>query len=102
MKRKGALVKKIISDDFLNCMKDLFEKDLKKVERPAMSPKKAISGIMYILENGSKWRFLPRYYGKPSTVHGAFMRWVRNGTFKAIIDRARTFYLAKLGTVPIW
>ena len=57
---------------------------------------------MYILENGSKWRFLPRVYGKPSTVHGTFMRWIKNGVFKSIVARARKFYLSSLGSVPTW
>jgi putative transposase len=93
---------KIISDDFWNCMKDLFSNNKGKAGRPPISARKALSGIMFVLENGSKWRFLPRIYGKPSTVHGTFMRWVRNGTFKAIVDRSRQFYLANLSETPKW
>lgn len=95
-------MKKIIADDFWNCMKDLFPNNHGKPGRPPMSPRKALSGIMYILENGAKWRFLPRVYGKPSTVHGIFMRWVRNGTFRSIIERARKFYLSQQQEQPIW
>ena len=95
-------MKKIISDDFWNSIKDLFSNNQTKPGRPPMNPRKALSGIMFILENGSKWRFLPHTYGKPSTVHGTFMRWVRNGTFKMIIDRTRKFYLSKLDAVPTW
>lgn len=83
-------------------MKDLFLNNLGKPGRPPINPRKALSGIMFILENGSKWRFLPRSYGKPSTVHGTFMRWVRNGTFKLVIDKARSYYLSTLGYVPKW
>ena len=95
-------MKKIISDEFWNCMKDLLQNDKGKLGRPPMNPRNANSGIMYILENGSKWRFLPRYYGKASTVHGTFMRWIRNGVFKSVINRAREFYLSTLGSVPMW
>ena len=95
-------MKKIISDEFWNCMKDLFPNNQGKPGRPPISPRRALSGIMFILENGSKWRFLPACYGKPSTVHGTFMRWVRNGTFKLVINRARSFYLSMLGYVPTW
>jgi transposase len=95
-------MKKIISDEFWNCMKDLFPNNQGKVGRPSMNPRRALSGIMFVLENGSKWRFLPKVYGRPSTIHGTFMRWVRNGTFKSIVDRARSFYLSKLSTVPTW
>jgi putative transposase len=95
-------VKKIISDEFWNCMKDLFPNNQGKPGRPPMNPRKALSAIMFVLENGSKWRFLPKVYGKTSTVHGTFMRWVRNGTFESVATRARTFYLSKLGYVPTW
>lgn len=67
-----------------------------------MEPRQALSGIMFVLENGSKWRFLPSEYGKRSTVHGTFMRWTRNGIFKSIMARTREFYLASLDTVPTW
>jgi transposase len=95
-------MKKIISDEFWNCMKDLFSNNQGKPGRPPISARKALSGIMFVLENGSKWRFLPGMYGKPSTVHGTFMRWVRNGTFKLISNRAREFYLSNLETIPTW
>ena len=95
-------MKKIISDEFWNCMQDLFPSHNGKPGRPPISPRKALSGIMFVLENGSKWRFLPRSYGKVSTVHGTFMRWVRNGVFKSIIDRARSFYLANQTEIPAW
>jgi transposase len=95
-------MKKIISDDFWNCMKDLFQTNQSKPGRPPISPRKALSGIMFVLENGSKWRFLPRIYGKPTTVHGTFMRWVRKGTFKSVIETARTFYLSKQKEMPSW
>jgi len=95
-------MKKIISDDFWNCMKDLFSNDQVKPGRPPISARKALSGIMFILENGSKWRFLPGIYGKPSTVHGTFTRWTKNGTFKLVVDRARKFYLSTLKETPKW
>jgi putative transposase len=95
-------VKKIISDEFWNCMKDLFPNNQGKPGRPPMNPRKALSGIMFVLENGSKWRFLPSVYGKPTTVHGNFMRWVRNGTFKSVEERAKKFYLSNTRSVPAW
>jgi len=95
-------MKHIIPDEFWNCMKDLFPTNSGQRGRPPMNSRQALSGIMYVLENGSKWRFLPSMYGKPSTVHGTFMRWIRNGTFKQLAERARNFYLMALGTAPRW
>lgn len=99
--KKGALVKEIISDEFWNCMKDLFTKSYGKPGRPPMSPREALSGIMYVLENGCKWRFLPKIYGPASTVHGTFMRWAANGVFEAVMKRSREFYFSR-GCIPKW
>jgi transposase len=95
-------VKSIISNEFWNCIKDLFPNNNGKKGRPQMSSRKALSGIIYILENGSKWRFLPRYYGNKSTVHGIFMRWMRIGLFELIMKKIRSLYLTSLKMVPMW
>jgi len=95
-------VKKIISDELWNYIKDLFPNNQGKRGRPSISSRKALSGIIYVLENACKWRCLPRYYGKPTTIHGTFMRWVRNGTFESVMTRAKDFYLSKLGCIPMW
>lgn len=83
-------------------MKDLFPNNQGKPGRPPINPRKGLSGVMFILENGSKWRFLPRAYGKPLTAHGTFMRLIRKGTFKSIVDRARDFYLSSQRDVSAW
>ena len=54
----GALMKKIITDEFWNCMKDLFTNKQGKPGRPPISPRRALSGIMFVLENGSKTTYL--------------------------------------------
>ena len=95
-------MKKIITDEFWNCMKDLFPNNKGKPGRPPISARKAISGIMFVLENGSKWKFLPGFYGKPSTVHGTFMRWVKSGLFIKILERARHYYLSINTDLPTW
>ncbi len=51
-----------------NCMKDLFSNNHDKPGMPQMSANKTLSGIMFELENESKWRFIPGVYGKPSTI----------------------------------
>jgi len=44
-------MKKIISDEFWNCVKDLFSNNQITTGRPPMSARRALSGIMYVLEN---------------------------------------------------
>ena len=42
-----------------------------------------INAILYICENGCKWRRLPKEYGSWNAVYKRFRRWVENG----IIER---------------
>jgi transposase len=73
-----------------------------KVGRPEFDPYKAFSGILYILESGSKWRLLPPEYGKPSTVHGKFMNWIRNNFIANIFEIMRRNYLSGCHSFPNW
>ena len=45
-----------------------------------------INAILYICENGCKWRRLPKEYGSWNAVYKRFRRWVENG----IIERLFT------------
>ena len=45
--------------------------------------------MLYIIENGCKWRALPKKYGKWHTVYMKFNRWPKNGT----IAKAIAFFL---------
>ena len=44
---------------------------------------KFINALLYICENGCKWRKLPKEYGKWHPIYKRFNRWVKAG----IIDR---------------
>jgi transposase len=50
--------------------------------RPAMDKRKALRGIFWILDNGAKWKDLPREFGAKSSVHKYFMLWVHAGVFE--------------------
>ena len=41
--------------------------------------------MLYIIENGCKWRALPKKYGKWHTVYVKFNRWSKNGTIARIL-----------------
>jgi len=42
-----------------------------------------INALLYVCENGCKWRRLPKEYGKRHVIYKRFNRWVKNG----IIER---------------
>lgn len=43
-----------------------------------------INAILYIAENGCKWRALPEKYGKWNSVYQRFKRWCENGVIQRV------------------
>lgn len=56
--------------------------------RPPLDKAKVLGGIFWILDNGAKWKDLPRTFGAKSAVHRYFQRWVRNGVFERMLRDA--------------
>ena len=56
--------------------------------RPPADKKQVIRGIFWILDNGAKWKDLPRQFGSKSTVHRWFQTWTRDGVFERIMRDA--------------
>jgi transposase len=56
--------------------------------RPPLDKSRALGGIFWILDNGAKWKDLPREFGAKSAVHRYFQRWVREGVFERILRDA--------------
>ena len=43
-----------------------------------------VNAILYITENGCKWRALPREFGNWATIYKKFSRWAKNGVMQRI------------------
>lgn len=56
--------------------------------RPAADKRKIIRGIFWMLDNGAKWKDLPRQFGSKSTVHRWFQKWTREGLFERLMRDA--------------
>lgn len=56
--------------------------------RPAIDKRRALRGIFWILDNGAKWKDLPRRFGSKSAVHRWFTLWVREGVFENMMRDA--------------
>ncbi len=56
--------------------------------RPAMDKRLALRGIFWVLDNGAKWKDLPRHFGSKSSVHKYFTLWTRAGVFENIMRDA--------------
>ncbi|MDE0171630.1 MAG: IS5 family transposase [bacterium] len=46
----------------------------------------ALNGILYILENGGKWRGLPEEFGRWHTVYMRFSRWAKSGVLTRVFQ----------------
>ena len=44
-----------------------------------------LSGIIFVLRNGLRWRDVPREYGPHKTIYNRFIRWSRLGVFNRIL-----------------
>ena len=56
--------------------------------RPPEEKRKVVQGIFWMLDNGAKWKDLPRHFGAKSTVHRWLQKWVAAGVFEAILRDA--------------
>jgi transposase len=43
-----------------------------------------MSGIIFVLRNGLRWRDAPKEYGPHKTIYNRFVRWSRLGVFNRI------------------
>ena len=46
--------------------------------------RRVISGIIFVIRNGLRWRDAPKEYGPHKTIYNRFIRWSRLGVFNRI------------------
>ena len=51
---------------------------------PRVDDRRVISGIVFVIRNGLRWRDAPREYGPHKTIYNRFVRWSRLGVFNRI------------------
>ncbi len=78
-------------------MRDLFwlsKEQLAKIERyfplahgvPRVDDRRVVSGIIFVIRNGLRWRDAPADYGPHKTLYNRFVRWSRLGVFDRIFS----------------
>ena len=76
-------------------MSDLFRLSDKQMRRirpyfplshgvPRVDDRRVISGIIFVIRNGLRWRDAPEEYGPHKTIYNRFIRWSRLGVFNRI------------------
>ena len=87
-------------------MSDLFllsETQLRRIEPyfplshgvPRVDDRRVLSGIIFVIRNGLRWRDAPEAYGPHKTLYNRFIRWSRLGVFDRIFEA-----LARKGGKP--
>ncbi len=54
---------------------------------PRVDDRVVVSGIIFVIKNGLRWRDAPREYGPHKTLYIRFIRWSRLGVFDKIFSR---------------
>lgn len=52
---------------------------------PRVDDRRVLSGIIFVLRNGLRWRDAPKEYGPHKTIYNRFIRWSRLGVFNRIL-----------------
>jgi transposase len=52
----------------------------------SMSNHQLVNAILYVTENGCKWRALPKTYGNWHTVYVRMNRWSKNGVLQRLFE----------------
>lgn len=99
--KKGALMR-IIPDSAWNEIKKVIPVKKSNIGRPPWCDKKTLEGILLIVKTGMQWKFLPKEFGKVSTVHGKFRKWVKMGVFEKIMQNAKILYIKSLDQPITW
>ena len=47
--------------------------------------RRVLSGILYVIRNGLRWRDAPAAYGPHKTLYNRFIRWSRAGVFDRVL-----------------
>ena len=62
---------------------------------PRVDDRRVLSGIVFVIRNGLRWRDAPKAYGPHKTIYNRFIRWSRLGVFNRIFAE-----LARKGPKP--
>ena len=84
----------------------LTKKQFAKIERLMLITRKPaeissyqfLCALLCMIENGCKWRALPKRYGKWHTIYMRFNRWSKNGTIQKVFEKMQKMNLIDIRT----
>lgn len=83
---------------------EITQEQYKKIEKylprqrgnVSMSNLQLINAILYVTENGCKWRALPESYGKWHTIYVRMNRWSKNGVLQRVFEAMQIENIIKI------
>ena len=84
-----------VTKEQIKIIEELLPKPRKKAK---ISNEQFINALIYMLENGCKWRALPEKYGKWHTVYMRFNRWSKKGIIEQIFLKLQEENIIKIDT----
>ena len=78
------------------------EKPNNTIGRPAVSFRKVLDGILFVLRTGCQWKMLPKEYGSGSTCHRRFQQWSSSKVFQKLWIRLLKVYDGIVGIHWRW
>lgn len=93
---------RMISDFMWKEIEPLIPVKTRTVGRPPLPSLQVLNGIFYILKTGAPWKYLPKEFGAPSTVHGRFRIWIKTGVFDKIMQKAAAIYALNSANQASW
>ena len=67
----------------------------------SMTNLQLINAILYVTENGCKWRALPETYGNWHTIYVRMNRWSKNGVLSRVFAALQTEGIIQINTTTI-
>ena len=72
----------------------------KSTGRPRLDSRMVFNAILWVLESGAKWRYVPQEFGNWNSIYHKFRSWIEAGVFEkilqALIDDCREYYLVEI------
>lgn len=67
-------------------------------KKPTITNYDFMKALLYIIENGCKWRALPKEYGNWHTIYTRFNRWSKNGVIDRIFEELQEKNIIEIRT----
>ena len=89
-----------LTDFEWDVMKGMIPKAKKGGRKRSVDVRQIINAILYVTDNGIKWRSLPKEYPSWETVYGYFKQWTVNQTIEKIHRKLRKINRVIAGKKP--